>query len=272
MAGTSNSITSKNVLVGSLSSDNTFSGLVNTAFNPAYALVTQAGAQIVLNINNADYKMYAQLKDKDGNLIYTSNIIDLPLETMVVNGEYDSTAKEVVLTLDNGNKIRFSVADLVSGLVSSDELETTLADYVKNTDYGNDDKAGAVKSRSDFSFIIDTTGRPYALTKTYSQYLSSFSENAFISKGTLENVITGKGLVSSTDYANNTTGGVIKTNTFYGTATQNDGNIRANTITYSAYGSMSEYAFIGKGTLENVLNARIGDIGDVLDEIQGEEV
>lgn len=42
--------------------------------------------------------------------------IDLPLESVVVGGSYNSQTKKVVLTLQNGNTIEFSVADLVSGL------------------------------------------------------------------------------------------------------------------------------------------------------------
>ena len=122
MAGTSNSITTHNVLSGVLNADNVISGLVNTAFNPAYALVTQAGAQIALFINNNDYKMYAQLKDKSGNLIYTSNIIDLPLETMVVDGRYDSNTKKLILVLDNGNEIEVPLEALINGLVNEDDL------------------------------------------------------------------------------------------------------------------------------------------------------
>ena len=122
MAGTSNSITTHNVLSGVLNADNVISGLVNTAFNPAYALVTQAGAQIVLFINNNDYKMYAQLKDKSGNLIYTSNIIDLPLETMVVDGRYDSNTKKLILVLDNRNEIEVPLEALINGLVNEDDL------------------------------------------------------------------------------------------------------------------------------------------------------
>lgn len=41
-------------------------------------------------------------------------MVDLPLESVVVNGSYDSTNKKIILTLQNGNTIEFSVADLVS--------------------------------------------------------------------------------------------------------------------------------------------------------------
>lgn len=98
-----------------------------------YSLKTETGSQIDLSINSSDYKIKAILKDKNGNTIYTSNEIDLPLESVVVNGSYDSLSKEIVLTLQNGNTIRFSVSDLVSGLVSTTTLNTILQDYALNS-------------------------------------------------------------------------------------------------------------------------------------------
>lgn len=85
-----------------------------------YSLITETGSQIVLNINSSTYVMTATLKDKNGNTIYTSNEIDLPLETMVIGATYDNSTKEIVLTLKNGTTTRFSVANLVSGLVKED--------------------------------------------------------------------------------------------------------------------------------------------------------
>jgi hypothetical protein len=60
--------------------------------------------------------MTGQLKDQNGDNLGTAQTIDLPLESVVVDGSYNSQTKKVVLTLQNGNTIEFSVADLVSGL------------------------------------------------------------------------------------------------------------------------------------------------------------
>ena len=99
-----------------------------------YSLITETGSQIALNVNSSNYQMTAILKDKNGNTIYTSNIIDLPIESMIVNVTYDSTTKEIVFTLQNGTTLRVSVADLVSGLVSTDDLNTILANYYTKTE------------------------------------------------------------------------------------------------------------------------------------------
>lgn len=49
------------------------------------------------------------------------DIIDLPLESMVVGGEYNGETKQIELTLQNGNVVSFPVDELVNGLISSSE-------------------------------------------------------------------------------------------------------------------------------------------------------
>ena len=71
--------------------------------------------------------------------------------------------------------------------------QSDLADYVKNTDYASSSKGGVVKIGG-YSFNITQSGIPYAITQTYSYYNTSMNDASFISKGTMENVITGKNL------------------------------------------------------------------------------
>lgn len=215
---------------GELNSNNLLAGDTASTRDITYALVGEAGARIVLNISATDYKMTAILLDKDGNTISTSNIIDLPLESMVVNGRYNSTTKKVILTLQNGNTIDFSIADLISGLqteitstnkLSSDLVDDStsvhkfvttgekenwnnkleqsdLSDYVKNTDYMTNSKGGVAKTSDSYGTIVySSDGILRATTRTYQQYTGG-SDNTFISKGTLENVITGKDLTTKT--------------------------------------------------------------------------
>lgn len=112
------------------------SGFINKNVNDLtnYTPSSQTTSQLELVLNSETYKLKGILKDSTGSTIYTSNEIDLPLESVVVSGTYDSQTKEVVLTLVNGNTIRFSVADLVSGLVSSTDLATVLASYYTKTE------------------------------------------------------------------------------------------------------------------------------------------
>lgn len=91
-----------------------------------YTLSTGVGTAIDLSIDTTNYKVTAQLKNSSGTVL-SSDVIDLPLESVVVNGTYDATNKKVILTLQNGNTVEFSVADLVSGLASQSSLNTTNA-------------------------------------------------------------------------------------------------------------------------------------------------
>lgn len=77
---------------------------------------TKYAVALSLTINSSTYVMTGQLKDQNGDNLGTAQTIDLPLESVVVGGSYNSQTKKVVLTLQNGNTIEFSVADLVSGL------------------------------------------------------------------------------------------------------------------------------------------------------------
>lgn len=77
---------------------------------------TKYAASLSFSINTSTFVMTAQLVDQNGDNLGDAQTIDLPLESVVVNGSYDNTSKKVVLTLQNGNTIEFSVADLVAGL------------------------------------------------------------------------------------------------------------------------------------------------------------
>lgn len=69
-----------------------------------------------------------------------------------------------------------------------------LDNYVKNTDYATSDTGGVVKANTFYGLDM-YNGTLLGVVKTYAQYQSE-NDNAFISKGTLENVITGKDLTT----------------------------------------------------------------------------
>ncbi len=99
-----------------------------------FSKVDETGNKINLSIDNSTYILTATLLDKNNNIISTSDGIDLPLESMVVGASYDNTTKNITLTLQNGQTTSFSVADLVSGLVSTNDMNTALAN---KEDIGN---------------------------------------------------------------------------------------------------------------------------------------
>ena len=70
--------------------------------------------------------------------------------------------------------------------------EVDLTNYVTNTDYATAEKGGTIRV-SNASGLGISNGNLYAVTKAYNTY-NSASGNMFIGKGTLENVLIGKGL------------------------------------------------------------------------------
>lgn len=92
--------------------------IVKIEKNIKAAIASESASDIELSIDSSTYILTAKLKNKDGEVIGNTQTIDLPLETMVVGGSYNSSEKKVVLTLKNGQSVSFSVADLVDGLQS----------------------------------------------------------------------------------------------------------------------------------------------------------
>lgn len=66
------------------------------------------------------------LKDVDGNVISTATL-DLPLEQIVVSGEYNPTTGNIELLTKEGKIISVPVSDLVEGLVNTTTFNTTVA-------------------------------------------------------------------------------------------------------------------------------------------------
>lgn len=86
---------------------------------------TKYGASIAMSMDQ-DYMLSVQLLDQDGNALGAEQTVDLPLESVVVGGSYDSTTKSIILTLDNGNTITIPVGDLVAGLPTVNDATITV--------------------------------------------------------------------------------------------------------------------------------------------------
>lgn len=63
-----------------------------------------------------NYVLSVQLLNQNGDPIGDEQTVDLPLESVVVGGSYDSEHQQLILTLDNGNTIAIPISDLISGL------------------------------------------------------------------------------------------------------------------------------------------------------------
>lgn len=171
-------------------------------------------------------------------------------------GKQDTLTAGANITIDANNVI--SATGGGSGGVSDVQIAGTsiVNGGVANIDYASASKVGVIRTNTDYGTSVTSVGALISATKTYQQYQDATTPNMFISKGTLENVITGKGLVSNTDYATNATAGVIRTSSSYGTTVSGSGVINASTLSYDSYSGANNTTFIGKGTLENVITGK----------------
>ena len=158
-----------------------------------FALIDETGNKIDLSINSTTYVVTLQLKDKNNNVLSTGTI-DLPLESVVVSGAYDSVNKKVVLTLQSGSTIEFSVADLISGLQSEITNANKLsADLVDDTNTTHKFVTSAQKT------IIDSVKTNYAHTLTLG-YTASTQELA-IGIADYNGTVLDTGIADLTDLA-----------------------------------------------------------------------
>lgn len=87
---------------------------------------------IDVTIDNTNYQVTFQLKDQNNQNLGTAQTIDLPIESLVMNVEYDSVHDAIVITLQNGTTTSIPVSSLTSGLqpaiTNANKLSADLVD------------------------------------------------------------------------------------------------------------------------------------------------
>ena len=186
-------------------------------------------------------------------------VVTLEVPDLWISG-IESTSSTYTYTTDEAFTTALATNGYVQvGYYKLSALETQkvdLTDYVKNTDYASNNTGGVVKTNTNYGTSVDSNGSLRGTTKTYAEY-DSMHNLGLISKVTLENVIEGKGLVSNTDYATFSKPGLIKPSSGVGTdIVSSTGVFYASTLDYATYNSANNGTFVGKGTLENVIEGK----------------
>lgn len=112
------------------------------------------GASLTASIDSSNFILSFTLKDQDGNTLGTAQTIDLPLESLVIDGHYDGVNKQIVLELVSGSVINIPVGDLISGLQptidSSHKLSADLVDDDDTTNkFTNDSEKATWNAKQD---------------------------------------------------------------------------------------------------------------------------
>lgn len=96
---------------------------------------TNFGKTLELSVDNSTFVLTLNLKNADGTVISTGSV-DLPIESVVVDGSFDSVNKRLILSLQSGNVINVPVGSLISGLLeerNNDGTTTALYAFCGNT-------------------------------------------------------------------------------------------------------------------------------------------
>lgn len=107
-------------------------GRLDTAETDIMTLQGDAGHTIEISLDNTTYILTATLKNNAGEVLNTSTV-DFPVEQLVLNVQYDSTTKELIITLKNGQTRRISLSDIIDGLVNQTDFDA-LEDRVEENE------------------------------------------------------------------------------------------------------------------------------------------
>lgn len=162
----------------------------------------EAGAIKMLIVNQLP------LTGEEGTLYFVpkadTEISDLYDEYMWVNNDWELVGEKQITVDLSDYYTKQETNNLLEDKADVEDIPD-LTDYVKNTDYASSSKGGTIRT-SNASGLGISNGNLYAVAKAYNIY-NSASDNMFIGKGTLENVITGKELVNKT-YVDNIVGDI----------------------------------------------------------------
>lgn len=122
-----------------------------------FALITDTGNKIDLEIDSETYQLVAKLYNKNNNLISTSNIIDLPIEELVINVSFKSETRELIITLKNGTKVEIPLVSIIDGLATQQ--------WVEAKGYAVDNTLAAVAKSGSYNDLEDVPEIPDIPTK-----------------------------------------------------------------------------------------------------------
>ena len=116
-------------------SDYTAGDGIDINSNGVISIDAEYGASLEMTIDPNTYVITTVLKDQNGNTLGQTQTIDLPLESVVVSGRYDTATKTIILTLKGGSTISIPVGDLVSGLESESNKVPSIGASSTNVEY-----------------------------------------------------------------------------------------------------------------------------------------
>ena len=150
---------------------------------------SDAIGSLSLSMNSSTYVITLSGAKVDGTTFTVNNSIDLPLESVVVDGEYNSTTKKVVLTLKSGSTVEFSIADLINGLQSEITSTNKLsADLISD---GTTNKTVTQTEKNSWNSKLDSFTETDPTVASYIKAITQFDISNWNSKTSNVGTITG---------------------------------------------------------------------------------
>ena len=300
-----------------LSNDiSTIQGQIETINNtiPTLALKSEIPTKVSELENDSHYATESQLPTKTSQLdndsgFINKNVNDLTnytktsdLSPVATSGAYsdltgtpDLSVYATTTQLGNETTAREN-ADIglqgqIDAITSSSDVVDIVGTYTDLQNYdtqhlGNND---VIKVLQDSTHNDAMTYYRWLKNTSTWQYIGQ--EGPYYTKSEIDTTLQGyvedsdlTDYVKNTDYANSSTGGVVKIDNFYGLDDTTDGGkLRGQILTYTNYQSKNNFSLISKGTLENVITGKdlttktyvdglVGDINTALDTINGEVI
>lgn len=197
---------------------------VSTAINEVNSIAKGANQALSYNNYSAMITEFNALSSSKYNVGQNIYIITLDVPDLWVSS-VENTSQTYTYTTDSAFISALETNGYVQvGYYKLSALETqevNLTNYVKNTDYATSSVGGVIKSGG-AGHTSMSNGVLIGESLTYANY-NNVSNNSFISKGTLENVITGKQLVSQTDLSSKQD--IIQYSTMPTASSSNEGEI-----------------------------------------------
>ena len=191
-------ITSQDILGKQNIEDNTLSTnnkTVPSAINEVNSIAKGANQALSYSNYQSMINVFNNLANNVYNVGQNVMIVTLQVPDLWISG-IESTSQTYTYTSDNDFTTELSTNGYVQvGYYKLSALETQkvdLTNYVKFTDYATGSKGGTVRSGG-FGVNVNSSGQMFGVIHSYAQY-NSDDNTQVISKGTLENVITGKQL------------------------------------------------------------------------------
>lgn len=235
--------------------------IANLTYNGSTPVLDKTFAEILEVLeNNQDARVY---DSDDYGYMYPHYFDD---EVVVFKGT-SGPMNIVFLSIDDSNTVTiqntyYSPTTVVRATSTDGEIPTAKAVYNALPGIASNSKAGIIKTYANYGTQMDYEYLK-GVVNTAAQY-NSASNEMFVSKGTLENVLTAKGYetesAAKNDYAHTLT---LSQNLTTGDLTVGISNYNGTTLDY--------------GTVEGIatrdyVDDLVGDIGTALDLINGEVI